>query len=163
MKKMVGFAVVALALVLSAAPVVAGSSHGGIKLGVLSCKKVGGGYNLLIHSVTNVRCEFSSSGGKETYNGETGVALGLNLEWNPDETILYAVFAGTSDIRMGAHALAGNYFGAKVSASVGVGTGVQVLVGGGDKNITLQPFALEGSTGIGASGGVSYLYLRAAR
>ena len=158
MKKLIGSAAIALAL--SAAPALAADGHGGMKIGVLSCKKVEGGYNLLIHSVSNVRCEFSSSEAKEYYKGESGVALGLNLEWNPAETILFTVIAGTSDVRVGQHALAGNYYGAKVSASVGVGTGVQVLVGGGSKNITLQPLVLEGSTGLGASGGLSYLYLQ---
>ncbi len=157
MRKLIGLLAVGLSLI--ALPAMAGEGHGGLKIGVLSCKKVEGGYNLLIHSVSNVQCEFSSAAGKEMYKGESGVALGLNLEWNPAETILFTVLAGTGDVRIGQYALAGNYYGAKVSATVGVGTGVQALVGGGDNNISLQPLALEGSTGLGASGGLSYLYL----
>ncbi|MBF0368297.1 MAG: DUF992 domain-containing protein [Magnetococcales bacterium] len=137
-------------------------TESGVKIGILTCRQLPGGYNLLIHSVAYVGCEFTSSRGMERYTGESGVGLGLNLEWNPAETILFTVLGSTSDIRMGQHVLAGKYFGAKASASVGVGTGVQVLVGGGNKNISLQPLALEGSTGLGAAAGLSYLSLQPA-
>jgi len=42
------------------------------------------------------------------------------------------------------------------------GVGAAVLVGGGDKSFSLQPLALEGSTGLGLSGGVGYLYIEPA-
>ena len=39
----------------------------------------------------------------------------------------------------------------------------QVLVGGGKKNITLQPIALEGGSGLGAAAGAGYLFLEPLR
>jgi len=45
----------------------------------------------------------------------------------------------------------------------GVGVGAQVLVGGGSKNISLQPLAVETATGLGVAGGLGYLYLEAAK
>ncbi|MFT4561925.1 MAG: hypothetical protein ACI9BW_001668 [Gammaproteobacteria bacterium] len=36
-----------------------------------------------------------------------------------------------------------------------------VLIGGGAKNIGLQPLALETSTGIGVAGGLGFLYIEA--
>ena len=37
--------------------------------------------------------------------------------------------------------------------------GAAALIGGGEKGINLQPLALEGSTGLGLSGGAAYLFL----
>jgi len=55
------------------------------------------------------------------------------------------------------HFLTGKYVGVKASAALYSGSGVQVLVGGGANNITLQPIAFEGSRGVGATAGLSYL------
>ncbi|MDH5750207.1 MAG: DUF992 domain-containing protein [Rhodospirillales bacterium] len=136
-------------------------AQSGVNVGVLTCKKIPGGVNLIIHSVTNIECEFSNGNGKERYKGETGVGLGIDLEWNQSKNIAYTVISATKDIRMGSHSLAGKYAGAKASASAVVGVGAQVLVGGGNNNFTLQPLALEASTGLGAAAGIGYLYLEA--
>lgn len=163
MKTLYGFALamtVAIFTVMAPAPA---EAQGGVQAGILTCKKIpGSGMNLLLHSVADVECEFDSPRGKETYKGETGILLGVDLEWSAKKFIAYAVFGGASDVRVGRHALAGTYVGGKGSAAVGVGFGAQVLVGGGAKNITLQPLALEASSGIGASAGVGYLNLRPA-
>jgi len=136
----------------------------GIKVGILHCKKVPGkGINLLIHSVSVVDCELISPEGRERYRGEAGVGLGIDLDWTEDRTISYTVFAGAKDVQVGAHALVGKYYGARGSATVGVGVGAQVLVGGGSKNISLQPLAVETATGLGVAGGLGYLYLEAAK
>lgn len=163
MKRTLRLMVALLTLGVSGQAMGSEEGHGGIKLGILSCQKVPGGYNMVIHSSNPVECEFSSSDAKEYYVGEAGVALGLNLEWNPTESIVFAVFGGASDVRPGQFALAGKYYGAKASAAIGLGTGVQILMGGGHKSFSLEPFALEGSTGLGASAGVGYLYLQPKR
>jgi len=136
----------------------------GIKVGILHCKKVPGkGINLLIHSVSVVDCELVSPEGRERYRGEAGVGLGIDLDWTEDRTISYTVLAGAKDVTVGSHALVGKYYGARGSATVGVGVGAQVLVGGGSKNISLQPLAVETATGLGVAGGLGYLYLEAAK
>lgn len=136
--------------------------HGGVKLGVLTCNKVPGGFNFLVRSSNPVECTFVSDAGVEYYFGEAGVALGLNLEWTSAESIIYTVLGGTDDVRLGRYALAGKYYGAKASAAVVVGGGAQILVGGGAKGFSLQPLAVEGSTGLGAAVGVGYLFLQPA-
>ncbi len=113
--------------------------------------------------MTGFNCEFVTPAGKEHYVAESGVGLGLDLEWSDDKVIRYSVLAATTDVRVGHYALTGKYYGAKASATAGVGVGAQVLVGAGDKNISLQPLALEGSTGLGAAAGISYLYLEPRR
>jgi len=151
-----------VAAVAALAPATASAGEG-IKVGILHCKKVPGkGINLLIHSVSVVDCELVSPEGRERYRGEAGVGLGIDLDWTEDRTISYTVLAGAKDVKVGSHALVGKYYGARGSATVGVGVGAQVLVGGGAKNISLQPLAVETATGLGVAGGLGYLYLEAA-
>ncbi len=145
-------------------PVPDAMARGGIEIGVLTCNSVEGTRrNLLIHSTVDVRCVFKTAEGEESYTGETGIGLGVDLNWNRTETTHFVVLGGTSDARPGAHSLAGTYVGGKVSATVGVGAGAGALVGGGAKNISLQPLAIEGSTGLGVAGGLGYLILKPGR
>ena len=138
----------------------AANAQEGVKAGILHCKKVpGSGVNLIIHSSSVVTCEFISSKGTEFYKGEAGIGFGIDLEWSDDKVISYTVIARAEDVAPGAYALAGKYYGARASATVGVGAGAQVLAGGGDKNVSLQPLALESGTGLGAAVGLGYLYL----
>lgn len=133
----------------------------GLKVGVLVCSAIpDSGYNLIVTSSVKVRCKFTDvNGNKEFYVGETGIGLGVDLNFKTKEELGWTVLGATTDYKAGSHALAGKYAGAKASASVGVGTGAAVLVGGGNKNFSLQPVALEANQGIGAAGGLGYLYL----
>jgi Protein of unknown function (DUF992) len=53
--------------------------------------------------------------------------------------------------KLGKGALAGNYFGASAEATVAVGVGVNALVGGMKKSVTLQPISVSGQTGLSAT------------
>ncbi|RMG91743.1 MAG: DUF992 domain-containing protein [Zetaproteobacteria bacterium] len=135
-------------------------SSAGTKVGVLTCKRVeGSGVNLIIHSTADIKCTFESTAGgsKEHYKGETGVGLGVDLNFKKNETMVFAVFS--ADFKPGTYQLAGKYGGAGASAAAGVGVGAQVLLGGNNRSISLQPIALSGSTGVGAAAGITYLYL----
>jgi hypothetical protein len=68
------------------------------------------------------------------------------------------VFAPTSHLAPGA--LEGTYVGATAGASVGVGVGADVLVGGSDKTISLQPVSFEGMEGLNVAAGIEGLTLR---
>jgi hypothetical protein len=48
-------------------------------------------------------------------------------------------------------------------ATVGVGVGANILVGGARNNISLQPISIEGNTGLNLALGVAELELRVAR
>ncbi len=136
------------------------SAQTGVRIGYLACEAVPGTrFNLLIMSSVDVKCVFNDVNGRERYRGETGIALGADLNLKGMEKINFAVLAGTSDYKIGSNALAGKYFGAKASASAGIGAGAAVLLGGGSKNFTLQPLAIEGNIGLGAAAGLGYLYL----
>lgn len=156
-----------LALLLAgaclAAPAAQARAEGGIEVGVLTCSVVPGSrLNLLVRSTADVRCTYSKGGQTEEYIGETGIALGLDLSFKTDEKMAFTVIAASEDVRPGAKALGGKYIGGELSAAAGLGLGAKALVGGGKKNIGLQPIALESSKGIGASGGLSFLYIEPA-
>lgn len=159
------FLTVCAALVLAAltasAPAPARAAEG-VNIGVLKCKTIPGTrVQLLIHSSVGLNCVFQTANGQESYKGESGIGLGVDLSWDRVEYIAYTVLSASKAYEMGSYSLAGSFVGAKASATAGVGAGAAVLIGGGDKNITLQPLALEGSTGVGVAGGAAYLFLKA--
>jgi len=139
-------------------------AEGGVQLGVLECTVVPGSrVNLLIRSTADVECSYDNKGTVERYIGETGIGLGLDLSFRNDEVMHFGVIAASEDVNPGGHALAGKYVGGEATATAGVGLGAKALVGGGNKNFSLQPLALETNTGLGASAGLSFLYIEAAR
>lgn len=153
---------IAVALALPGLVRPAGAQDSGLKIGVLTCNTIPGTTkNLIIHSTVSLDCVFKSPDGSEDYRGESGIALGLDLNWNRQETIHYAVISGQTAYQVGSHALAGKYVGGKASATLGIGLGAAALIGGGENNISLQPLALETSTGFGVAGGIGYLFLAA--
>lgn len=155
---------VAVAAMLTLLPAVSSAEQAGVQIGILACEVVPGSrVNLLIRSTADVKCTYDNQGTIERYNGEAGIALGLDLSFKNDEKFGFAVIAASSDVTPGAYALAGKYVGGQASAAAGVGVGAKVLVGGGEKNFSLQPVGLEGSTGLGASAGIGFLYIEAAK
>jgi len=139
-------------------------AEGGMQVGVLECTVVPGSrVNLLIRSTADVDCTFNNNGTIERYAGETGIGLGLDLSFRKDEVMHFAVIAASSDVNPGGHALAGKYVGGEATATAGVGLGAKALVGGGNNNFSLQPLALETNKGLGASAGLSFLYIEAAK
>jgi len=72
--------------------------------------------------------------------------------------ILWAVLAPTTNLGQGA--LGGHYGGATASAAVGVGAGANVLVGGFNSSIALQPVSIEGQNGLNVAAGVAEMTLK---
>ncbi len=136
----------------------------GVQIGVIECTVIPGSrVNLLIRSTADVNCVFNNQGTAEKYVGETGIALGLDMSIRDNEKIAFTVFGAVDDVKPGAHALRGKYVGGEVSAVAGVGLGAKALIGGSNNNISLQPLALETSTGFGLAGGLGFLYLEPAK
>jgi len=162
LKRTIQYTLGATALAFIALPMLASAgTTEGTRIGLLTCKTVpGSALSLVIHSTEDVKCTFKDNIGEtEHYKGETGVGLGFDVSFKRETTMVYTVMA--ANIKAGNHQLAGKYFGGGGSATVGAGVGAQALIGGGRKNISLQPVALSGSTGAGVSGGLTYLYLEA--
>jgi outer membrane protein OmpA-like peptidoglycan-associated protein len=130
------------------------------QLGGLTCNRISGtGINLLVFSSAQVRCIFKgSTGAQQWYDGKTGVALGVDLKWNVEETIFFGVLSSTVKFVPEGDFLSGRYGGAKADAALGVGVGAAVLLGGSNDTMALKP-AVETSKGVGVAAGLSYLNL----
>lgn len=83
--------------------------------------------------------------------------LGLDVGISGGGRLFWGVFAPTSHIGPGA--LRGRYVGASGSASLGLGLGANVLVGGSHRTISLQPLSVEGQLGVNLALGVAGLTL----
>jgi hypothetical protein len=83
--------------------------------------------------------------------------FGVDIGYLSGATMVWAVAAPTSGPPPGS--LTGDYLGATGSASVGVGVGANVLFGGFDRSVTLQPISLEGNQGFDVAGGIGAVSL----
>ncbi len=131
-----------------------------VKAGTLTCD-ISGGIGLIITSHKEVSCIFTPSqpGPREVYVGAIN-KFGLDLGATAGGEMVWAVYAPTTR-RFGA--LAGNYGGASAEATVGAGLGANVLVGGSDRTVALQPLSVQGQAGLNVAAGVAELILRPAR
>ena len=134
---------------------------GTVRVGTLRCD-VAGGTSFIFGSTRAIACDFVNvSGKRERYTGEIG-RYGVDLGFTQAAVMLWVVLAPTTDLQPGV--LAGTFVGASGAASVGIGAGANVLVGGsGDRSIALQPLSIEGNTGLNVALGVAELRLQAAR
>jgi hypothetical protein len=129
----------------------------GVKVGMLTCH-VHSGWGYIVGSSKNMDCVFRPSRhAADRYTGSIS-KLGVDIGYTAGGTLVWDVVAPTSDLRRGD--LTGDYAGATASATAGVGVGANVLVGGLDKSIALQPVSVEGNTGLNISGGIGEMKLR---
>ncbi len=145
-----------LALGLAASPAVA-KDNKGVKIGVLSCD-VSGGVGLILASSRSVDCTFERTvgGRNERYKG-TIERLGIDIGVTGKAVMAWVVFA-PGKLKRGA--LAGSYAGVSAEASVAVGLGANVLLGGSNKSIALQPLSVQAQTGLNVAAGIAALRLK---
>lgn len=103
-------------------------------------------------------CRFAPNGPypPQLYDGVMNT-VGIELGITAGGVMAWGVFAPSQGTPMGA--LAGEYVGASGSVSLGVGVGANVLFGGSNRSIALQPLSVEGQAGVNVSLGVSGLNL----
>jgi len=140
----VRYLAVALALGLAigpAGPVAAQE----IRAGVLTCD-VSAGTGLILGSQKLVSCSFSPgrAGRREDYDGSI-TKFGLDLGLTGSGRMVWVVLTNTV---AGPGFLAGDYFGVSGEATVGAGVGANVLFGGSNRTIALQPISVSGQTGL---------------
>ena len=158
-KPLSAVAVLAVAAAV-ALPIPASAQANRTKVGTLSCD-ISGGIGLIITSKKDLTCMFTPSqpGPREVYVGSI-TKFGLDLGATAGGEMVWAVYAPTTR-KFGA--LAGNYGGATAEATVGAGLGANVLVGGSDRTVALQPISVQGQAGLNVAAGVAELRLRPAR
>jgi len=153
------FAVLALVAAV-AIPGSAMAQHERTKVGTLTCD-ISAGIGLIITSKKELTCMFTPAqpGPREVYVGSI-TKFGLDIGVTAGGELVWSVYAPT-DRRFGA--LAGDYSGATAEATVGAGLGANVLVGGSERTVALQPLSVQGQAGLNIAAGVANLRLRPAR
>lgn len=136
----------------------AAHADGGVKVGELTCR-MDGLKNDIVYTKEEFACTFQpTSGDPQSYTAVLK-EVGVNLSFTKDNTLVWGVLA-PSDNLASPDVLKGTYVGAGGTVEVGGGIGANILVGGGDKSITLQPISVSGLVGAGASLDVSALEIR---
>jgi hypothetical protein len=128
-----------------------------VQAGTLACD-ISGGIGLIIGSQRTLNCSFTPSlpGPVEFYVG-TLTKFGVDIGVTAGGSMVWLVYAPTNRL---AGALAGSYGGATAEASIVAGVGANVLVGGSNRTVELQPVALQGQSGLNVAAGVAGIDLR---
>lgn len=153
------FSVCAASLMALATPSF-GQDDERVEVGILDCV-IEGGTGFVFTSEKDLRCTFQGPEVGRPAEPYFGVVrkFGLDIGTTGQQVMRWAVFAPTSD-PFGPGALAGNYVGATAEATAGVGAGANVLIGGSNQTITLQPISVQAQTGLNLAVGVTEFQLR---
>jgi hypothetical protein len=131
-----------------------------VQVGVLECRG-GASVGFIVGSVTNLGCVLRAEGMPEDRYIATIRKVGLDLGITQESALAWGVFAPVA--RLGPGGLSGDYVGAQGSATLGVGVGGNVLVGGSANSIALQPLSVQGQVGVSVAAGLESLELRPGR
>lgn len=127
-----------------------------VQAGALTCD-VAPGFGFLVGSRKEIVCTFRNvAGDLEIYDGSI-TKLGVDIGVTDRFVIVWNVLAPSGRVVRGA--LSGSYFGATAQATVGAGIGANVLVGGFERSLTLQPVSVSAQTGVNVAAGVAELAL----
>ncbi len=128
-----------------------------IAVGQLTCG-VRGGTSFIVGSTKDLRCVFRTgpSDEGERYEGQIK-KYGLDIGITNEAIMAWTVLAPTRGVLAGA--LSGKYVGIAADASAGVGGGANVLIGGSNNAISLQPVSVQGQTGLNAAVAVAEVEL----
>jgi hypothetical protein len=152
-------ALVGAATVVAAATVPADAQPQRVQVGTLACS-ISAGIGLVVASQRNVSCNFQPDGGPpEAYTG-TITRIGVDVGFTTGGAMVWGVFAGTNRY---AGMLSGTYAGATAEATVAAGLGANVLVGGSNHSVALQPLSVQGQVGLNVAAGVGALELHLAQ
>jgi uncharacterized protein DUF992 len=131
-----------------------------VQIGVLECRG-GASIGFIVGSVTHLGCVLRIKGMPEDRYIATIQKIGIDLGITEESALAWAVYAPAA--RLGPGDLSGNYAGADGSATLGVGVGGNVLLGGSNNSIALQPLSVEGQVGLSVAAGLESLELRPGR
>jgi uncharacterized protein DUF992 len=149
--------IVMLGLAACASPSTPPAPVRGVQVGVLTCN-VAGGFGFVLGSSRSVNCTFAPAGGgpAQHYAGSID-KFGVDIGYVQGGVLIWTVVAPTANLAPGS--FAGSYGGVTGSATVGVGLGANVLIGGSGNSIALQPLSIEGTTGLNVAGGITAMTL----
>jgi Protein of unknown function (DUF992) len=99
----------------------------GVQVGVLTCN-VSSGFRFIVGSSRAVDCTFSSPNGPPQHYVGSINKLGVDIGYLQSGVMVWSVVAPTVNFAPGS--LSGSYGRATASATVGIGVGANVLIGG---------------------------------
>jgi hypothetical protein len=147
------FAAAAAASLAASTP----ASAQAVQVGILEC---GGGPTIgwIVVSSAPLNCVFRPGTGRGA-EGYTAVVnrVGLDAGVTSWTGLTWLVFAPSASLARGS--LAGVYGGTSANASLIVGGGVNVLLGGSNRTITLQPVSVQGQWGVNVAATVTNVEL----
>jgi len=131
-----------------------------VQVGTLTCS-MSASIGLILGSQKNLNCVFRGQPGEpeEAYTG-TMTTIGLDIGITTGGVIVWTVFADTNRY---AGMLAGKYGGATAEVTIAAGLGANVLVGGSNRTVALQPLSLQGQMGLDIAAGIGEMELHPAR
>ncbi|MFT0862268.1 DUF992 domain-containing protein [Ancylobacter sp. G4_0304] len=159
-RKFVTLGALAVALAAGAVSATPASAQGiqRVQVGTLECtgsKSV----SFIIGSKRTLECTFINRRGVRAYYEGTIRRWGLDVGVTGRNALVWSVFAPTT--KLNPSDLAGKYAGVSGSVALGVGVAGNALLGGSQNTVALQPFSVEGQTGVNLAVGVGSLSLRA--
>ena len=147
------------AAAMATATIPADAQPNRVQVGTLACS-ISAGVGMIVASQRNVSCNFQPDGGPpEAYTG-TMTRVGVDVGFTTGGAMVWGVFAGTNRY---AGMLAGTYAGGTAEATVAAGLGANVLVGGSNRSVALQPLSVQGQVGLNVAAGVGALELHLAQ
>ena len=155
-----GALVAALALSGSSALAADNETVDHIEIGSLSCD-VGDGTGFVFGSTRELTCTFNpvqEGLADETYVGEIN-RYGIDIGKTQNGQMSWLVLAPTEQ-EFSEGGLNGSYKGVSGEATLGVGLGANVMVGGSENTLALQPISVNTQTGINFAIGVGEINLQ---
>lgn len=128
-----------------------------LKAGTLTCQGKGS-VGLILGSKEKLTCDFTTTSGRvvQRYDG-TITRVGLDVGVRGESVMIWTVLGSTTQLP--GEALGGSFAGVSADVAAGIGAGANILVGGNDKSVVLQPLSVSGGTGVNIAVGVSGLQL----
>lgn len=124
-----------------------------IKLGLLECS-VAPSVGLILGSSKSMDCRFTNPANRvEFYSGSID-RIGIDIGFTTQQLVAWAVFAPVT-VGYSPGALAGGYGGISAEATLGLGLGANVLVGGFGRSFVLQPLSVQAQTGANIAAGIT--------
>jgi hypothetical protein len=137
----------------------AGAAEARPRVGVLTCR-VAPGIGMIVTSNRGLSCVLTPTHGPRQYYVGSIRNIGVDLGFTAGGRLGWAVLTAGSALPQ--NALAGEFVGASGGASFGAGVTGNVLVGGNNRSISLQPLSLGVQSGLNLSAGIGALVLEPA-
>ena len=128
----------------------------GVDAGLLTCN-VASGWGFIFGSSRDVHCVYAPRPGVAEYYVGSISKFGVDIGYTQNAVIVWEVLAPTTTLAPGS--LSGGYGGVTGGATVGVGGDANLLIGGFNHSISLQPLSIEGNNGLNVAAGIAEINL----